>query len=54
MSEALGRIVCWLGLHRWSRWESHGAAFIIAGIKPTLCCMHRYCKRPDCEAEDFD
>lgn len=53
--ESLGRFLCHLGLHKWTRWgQGHTVAFLLAGLEPTLCCNWRRCKREGCEAEDFD
>jgi len=55
MTEWIGRALCRVGLHRWTRWsQGHTVAFLLGGVEPTLACNWRFCRREHCPAEDFD
>ena len=55
MPEWIGRALCRVGLHRWTRWsQGHTVAFLLGGVEPTLACNWRFCRREHCPAEDFD
>ena len=44
----LGRILCWIGLHRWGRWHSYRRSDLESIGKPRAM---RWCLRFDCETK---
>lgn len=47
-------MLCTLGLHRWTRFQSNPRLFRIVSKEDSLTYMARWCRRFGCDAVDLD